>query len=411
MKVLMIAPQPFFEPRGTPISVYQRLHGLSRLGHEVDLLTIHVGMEVEIPNVTIHRTPVIRFIKEVAIGPSAAKLLLDLLLFIKAVRMLLTKRYDVIHSHEEAAFYAMFLGIVFGLPHVYDMHSSLPRQLKNFNFGNLLPLVKLFELLERAVLKTCAVALTIGTDLEAYIQEIYPDINHIRIENTAIHNNLNFDEQEVRELRQQHGLEDRLVTVYTGNFERYQGFDLLFTSVCRLVGQHPELAVVMVGGKDEQIVYWQEETKRMGIEDHVIFTGIVSLTDSLHYLAAADILVTPRTEGLSVPLKIYSYLYAGKPTLATKIEAHTQILNDEVALLVEPTPDAFAAGLLRLITDPALRQEIGQNGQAMAMERFSMKAYVSKLEQAYLAAILAQPIEEIAAAIVKGHIRSAITSG
>ena len=30
MKILMISPQPFFEPRGTPISVYQRLEALSR---------------------------------------------------------------------------------------------------------------------------------------------------------------------------------------------------------------------------------------------------------------------------------------------------------------------------------------------------------------------------------------------
>ena len=39
MKILMISPQPFFEPRGTPISVYQRLEALSALGHEIDLVT------------------------------------------------------------------------------------------------------------------------------------------------------------------------------------------------------------------------------------------------------------------------------------------------------------------------------------------------------------------------------------
>ena len=39
MKILMVAPQPFFEPRGTPISVYQRLEALSALGHHIDLLT------------------------------------------------------------------------------------------------------------------------------------------------------------------------------------------------------------------------------------------------------------------------------------------------------------------------------------------------------------------------------------
>ncbi len=57
MKILMIAPQPFFEPRGTPISVYQRIEGLSKLGHSVDLVTYHIGEDVEIPGLRIFRAP------------------------------------------------------------------------------------------------------------------------------------------------------------------------------------------------------------------------------------------------------------------------------------------------------------------------------------------------------------------
>ena len=37
MKILMIAPEPFFEPRGTPFSEYYRIRALSALGHEIDL--------------------------------------------------------------------------------------------------------------------------------------------------------------------------------------------------------------------------------------------------------------------------------------------------------------------------------------------------------------------------------------
>jgi len=51
MKILMIAPQPFFEPRGTPFSVLGRLKAFSELGHEVDLVTYHVGQDVVIPKV------------------------------------------------------------------------------------------------------------------------------------------------------------------------------------------------------------------------------------------------------------------------------------------------------------------------------------------------------------------------
>jgi hypothetical protein len=168
MNILMIAPQPFLEPRGTPISVYQRVQGLASLGHMVDLVTYHVGQDVQIPGVNIHRIPRVPFIRQVKVGPSWAKPLLDLLVFWVAFRLLATKRYDVIHSHEEAAFFSGFLAGIFHTRHLYDMHSSLPQQLRNFNFGNIWPLVRLFELFERRTLTTSDAVITIGRDLARY---------------------------------------------------------------------------------------------------------------------------------------------------------------------------------------------------------------------------------------------------
>lgn len=395
MKVLMIAPQPFFEPRGTPISVYQRLHGLSSLGYQVDLVTYHVGGDVEIPGVTIHRSPAIPFIKKVRIGPSLAKIPLDIMLFFMSLWMLITRRYDVIHSHEEAAFFTVLLSKLFRTPHLYDMHSSLPKQLANFNFGNVAPVVKLFEGLENWVLRTCDVVLTIGTDLEDYVLFVNKQANHIRIENIAVHNDAGDEKSAVEEIRDALQLEGKLPIVYTGTFEGYQGLDVLFESARTVVKQHPEVCFVMVGGKPEQVAHWQQEVNRMGLQAHVVFTGIVPLDVSLQYLELADILVSPRTEGLSVPLKIYSYLHSGKPTVATDIFAHTQILDEETAVIVPPQADAYAEGMLRLIADPALRTRIGQSAREYAAREFSKEGYLSKLERAYLAIKHSKRISEI----------------
>ena len=59
----MIAPEPFFQTRGTPFSIYHRLKALSRLGHEVDLLTYHLGEDAEFPGVRICRIPKVPFIR------------------------------------------------------------------------------------------------------------------------------------------------------------------------------------------------------------------------------------------------------------------------------------------------------------------------------------------------------------
>jgi hypothetical protein len=56
MKILMIAPEPFFQPRGTPFSEYHRLQALSKLGHEVDFITYPIGEDVDIEHVSIYRS-------------------------------------------------------------------------------------------------------------------------------------------------------------------------------------------------------------------------------------------------------------------------------------------------------------------------------------------------------------------
>ena len=53
MKILMLAPEPFLEPRGTPFSVLNRSKALGKLGHEIDLVTYHIGKQVNIDNVNI----------------------------------------------------------------------------------------------------------------------------------------------------------------------------------------------------------------------------------------------------------------------------------------------------------------------------------------------------------------------
>ena len=45
----MIAPEPFFEPRGTPFSEYHRIRALVELGHTVDLVTYPFGSDVSMP--------------------------------------------------------------------------------------------------------------------------------------------------------------------------------------------------------------------------------------------------------------------------------------------------------------------------------------------------------------------------
>src|SRR5438477_9282426 len=93
MRILMIAPEPFFEPRGTPFSEFHRIRALIQLGHEVDLVTYPFGADVTMPGLRIFRSVRPPLVRSVAVGPSAAKLPLDCFLAFTVARLALTRRY------------------------------------------------------------------------------------------------------------------------------------------------------------------------------------------------------------------------------------------------------------------------------------------------------------------------------
>src|SRR5437762_13393979 len=101
VRILMIAPEPFFEPRGTPFSEFHRIRALIALGHQVDLVTYPFGQDVSMAGLRVFRSLRPPFLSRVKIGPSLAKIPLDALLTLTALRRAAADRYDAVHSHEE----------------------------------------------------------------------------------------------------------------------------------------------------------------------------------------------------------------------------------------------------------------------------------------------------------------------
>jgi len=384
MKVLMIAPQPFFQPRGTPISVLHRIHALSQLGHQIDLVTYHLGQTIPFKNVTYYRIAKIPFIKKIKVGPSKAKILVDFFVILKTLSRLMKANYDVIHSHEEAGFFGAWLASKFGIMHLYDMHSSLPQQLTNFKFTRLKLLIKLFERLERKTIERSDALITICPELYNYVAQLYPSKKQVLIENVA-DNSVIFGDEEgaTLDLRQKYQLNSKTVILYAGTFEPYQGLDLLIEASKTVVAKDKNVKFTLVGGNPNQVLHYERLVKQHHLADYFVFTGQVAPNLVPKFLEIADILVTPRIEGNNTPLKIYSYLRSGKPIVATNHITHTQVLNDQVAVLTDCTAEAFADGLLRVLGDEALRQSLSEKAKALAQEKYSYEVYLQKTHSLY----------------------------
>src|SRR5690606_28114812 len=124
MRILMLAPHAFYVDRGTPIDVDLLLRILSERGDIVDAVVYPEGEDRRYPNVTLHRPWAPRWARKTGPGFSLKKLVCDVFLFFRALRLLRENRYDVIHAGEEAIFFALLFKRLFGVPCIYDMDSS-----------------------------------------------------------------------------------------------------------------------------------------------------------------------------------------------------------------------------------------------------------------------------------------------
>lgn len=376
MKVLLLAPQPFFEERGTPIAVKWVAETLAALGHQVDLLAFPFGQEVAIPGVRLLRCARPPGVKRVPIGFSPQKLLCDVNLIRAARGLLRASRYDVIHACEESVFPALLLARRHGARLVYDMDSSMADQLME-KWGWLRAFRWLLEGFEKRAARGADLILPVCRSLAEKAERFAPGQRLVILHDMAI------ESPEVppgtEDLRRTLNLSGPLI-LYVGNLEHYQGIDLLLDGFAET---RADASLVIIGGNEKDVSAYRAQVEQRGLAARVHLLGPRPLGRLQYYLNQADILVSPRLRGVNTPMKVYSYLLAGKAIVATRIVSHTQVLEDDFARLVEPQASAMATALRELVADGELRARLGASAARIARERHSREAYRATLSRAY----------------------------
>jgi len=378
----MIAPEPFFEPRGTPFSEYFRIKALAALGHSVDLVTYPFGQDKEIPGLRIFRCWRPPWIKAVKIGPSPAKLILDFFLFFKTLRRLLVGKYDLIHTHEEGNIMGVICQKMTRIPHLYDMHSSLVQQLDNFQFTRSRIVIRLFRIIENISLKNAAAVIVICRALYDYAAGITAAAKLTMIENFMDDRPAASDPEKLLRLKREVNPDGKKIVMYTGTLESYQGIPLLLDSLNFL---NDDFRLVLIGGKASQVEELGRRLQAGGLAKRVLLLGQKSAAEIPYYLQTADILVSPRTLGTNIPLKIYSYLASGVPVVATDLPTHTQTVTPDLAILAAPAAELFAAGI-RLAAGPQGWKVAGQ-AREHCLKHYTRERYLELVAEAVAKAV------------------------
>ncbi len=391
MKILVLAPQPFYQERGTPIAVRLALETLAKtLGlnnqssPSIDLLVYEEGQEIQIPGVRIIRLKTPPSLRGIRPGISCKKLLCDLFFLAHTFCLLWRARHDqyrVIHAVEESVFVAWLAKPFFRVPYIYDMDSSLALQVTE-KWRWCRPLLAILQFLEGVAVRGSLAVAPVCDALEAIAHQ-HGSKNTVMLRDVSL-----LPEDSCCDNSRSALFGDRMeghqpVILYVGNLESYQGIDLLLESFALVKDHYARPHLVVVGGDAESIRRYQEKSIKLGCASEVSLLGPKPLTDLRDLLVSADILVSPRIKGNNTPMKIYSYLHSGTPLVATDLPTHRQVLDEEVAILTAADPALFADGLARLLSSPELRQTIGQRARRRAQSLYTVEAFEKQLNSLY----------------------------
>ena len=383
MRLLFIAPQPFFRERGTPIRTLHQLEELSRMGHEADVVCYPFGENIHIPGVRIFRTIRLPGIQDIGIGPSLAKFPMDFLLFLKAFWLCLWNRYDAIQAVEESVFFAVFLKKLFRCRLVYNMDSYLSEQLEFSGFVSSRWILSIVRWFERSAMRNAAYVVTVGPVLSEVVRRSAPDTGILQLEDAPLESHFREAPEEAQRLREEFHLGNSKVCVYTGNFERYQGVDILVRAAGIVAHERPDVWIVFVGGTSSQVAAMRHLAAQVKAETVCLFLGRRPTHEMSAFMTLADVLITPRNRGTNPPMKIYAYMQSGRPIVSTNVPTHTQILDDQTAFLVNTDPESLAKGILDVLGNSDKARTVALAARERVEQKYSLLKFREKVRAAY----------------------------
>jgi glycosyltransferase involved in cell wall biosynthesis len=395
MRILMLAPTPFFAHRGCHVRILEEIRALTALGHEVTLCTYGLGEEV--PDVRTARAPRVPWYRKLTAGPSWHKLYLDALLFVTAARELRRSRPDVIHAHlHEGAAMGTWLARLFRTPMVADLQGSMTDEMSEHGFfdrwrwGE-----RLFARVERWIDGAPAEIVTSTEPLLARLTTRRSDgAAHVTLLGDGVDAQCFRPDPDMRRsLRERLGYAERdLVVGYLGLLTPYQGVDLLLEVAPRVVAEVPATRFLVMGFPNEHS--YRERAERAGLADRVRFTGRIRYEEAAAYLTAADLAVSPKLTAAEGNGKLLDYMAVGLPTVAFDTAINRAILGELGAYARLGDGEDLAARLVELLRDEARRRAVGEALRRRAVEQFSWQTRARQLEKVY-GRLLPKPADSV----------------
>jgi glycosyltransferase involved in cell wall biosynthesis len=390
LKVLMLAPTPYFADRGCHVRILEEARALRALGMDVRIVTYHLGRDMA--DIPTYRIPAIPWYKKLTAGPSWHKPYLDILLFFKALRLFRSFKADLIHAHlHEGAFVGLLLKKMTGIPLLFDCQGSLTAELVDHDFirtGS--PLFRVFRFLERVINNNVDYILTSSGAAATALVETWgvPETKVTGLIDGV--NTVEFRPGDREAVRRALQLPlDRPVAVFLGVLNSYQGVDILLAVAKELHARGVPVHFLVMGFPEAK---YRQRAAELALADCLTFTGRIDYQQAPWYLAAGDVAISPKISLTEANGKLFNYMACGLPCVVFDTPVNREILGDSGVYARYGDAADFADQLQALLTEPARRQLLTVQVRQRAVQEHSWQARGQELVGVYEALVRNQMV-------------------
>jgi glycosyltransferase involved in cell wall biosynthesis len=391
MKILMIAPTPFFSDRGCHVRIYEEAKYLISLGNSVTICTYHLGKDIS--GLDVRRIINIPWYKKTSAGPSIHKIYLDLLLLLKSIIVTYQTKPDIIHAHlNEGALIGKICSWLFGVSLVFDVQGEFTGEVRAHKFMKEYPFLhkaiyRVLLMLEKLSYKAANAFLVNSNFMSNRLHKNFgikkESIFVVRDAADGLSHSSSSDE--IESLRKRLDIPDnKKIVVYLGLLTEYQGVDILLNVIKSMVEKRDDVHFLIMGYPN--VEHYKKISEDLNISRYITFTGRVSYWEIYNYLALGTIAVSPKLLDSSgeANIKVYNYIAAGLPSVVFDYVVNREILGDLGIYARPKDPVSLENCIVKLLDDDELRRDLVEKLRAVDIEKYCWKNPINNLLQAYL---------------------------
>jgi glycosyltransferase involved in cell wall biosynthesis len=382
LRVLVIAPTPFFGDRGCHVRIYEEVRAVKPLGIETLVVTFPTGRDL--PDVTTIRAAAIPGFRARELGPSYGRVVIDASLAATAMRAARRFKPHVLHAHLHEG---IFIGeivrrLAWRVPLVADLQGGFRAELTDHGFvSERSTMASLLERFERWLVGRPDLLLVSSPAVDDWLQTL--GVSPERVERLPDGVDLNAftprppDPGLVARL----GLAGKKVVVFLGVLTPYQGVDLLLEAVPAVAAAVPDVHFLVMGYPN--VEHYQGLVRARGLEPWVTLPGRIPYAEASSWLNLGTLAVSAKQSLTEANGKLPNYMACGLPVVATDTIVNRELLGESGVFVPIGRGDALARELVALLGDDERRARLGAALHARAVNEYAWPALGERLASVY----------------------------